>query len=205
MRADDACIQCHSPGQPRTKPIEGVYYDWPVGYRPGDRLNDVWMLEEHHLGKETFTHWPDGNAHKNRMQGNDYVQSQMSVKGVRCYACHDVHGTPNEAVLRQPGTRSVSRATPAASAGAARHDRASHATQAGQRGQQVHRVSHAPNRADRRQRERAQPHVQVHFAGHDRTAGVPNPCTSCHTDRSTEWAIDALRKWPSVSAWRVAE
>ena len=79
-RADDVCLQCHSQGQPRTKPLEGVYYDWPVGYQPGDRLSDVWMLEEHHLGKETFTHWPDGNAHKNRMQGNDYVQSQMSVK-----------------------------------------------------------------------------------------------------------------------------
>ena len=69
------------------------------------------MLEEHHLGKETFTHWPDGTAHKNRMQGNDYVQSQMSVKGVRCYACHDVHGTPNEADLRLPATRSASSAT----------------------------------------------------------------------------------------------
>ena len=76
-RANDVCIQCHSQGKPRTNPIEGRYYDWPVGYQPGDRLSDVWKLEEHHLGKQTFTHWPDGTAHKNRMQGNDYVQSQM--------------------------------------------------------------------------------------------------------------------------------
>jgi hypothetical protein len=34
--------------------------------------------------------------------------------------------------------------------------------------------------------------------------GVPNPCTSCHTDRSTEWAIEALKTWPGVSPWRVA-
>jgi hypothetical protein len=69
VRADDVCIQCHSQGQPRTNPIEGRYYDWPVGYEAGARLSDFWKLEEHHFGKETFTHWPDGRrAHKNRMQ-----------------------------------------------------------------------------------------------------------------------------------------
>jgi predicted CXXCH cytochrome family protein len=103
VRADDVCIQCHSQGQPRTNPIEGRYFDWPVGYQPGDRLSDVWMLEEHHLGQETFTHWPDGSAHKNRMQGNNYVQSLMYTKGVRCYACHDAHGTEYEADLWRPG------------------------------------------------------------------------------------------------------
>ena len=71
VRSSDVCIQCHSQGQPRSNPIGGVYYDWPVGYQPGDRLNDFWVLDEHHLGEETFTHWPEGSAHKNRMQGND--------------------------------------------------------------------------------------------------------------------------------------
>ena len=33
--------------------------------------------------------------------------------------------------------------------------------------------------------------------------GVPNPCTSCHKDRTPQWAIDALKKWPGVSPWRV--
>jgi hypothetical protein len=34
---------------------------------------------------------------------------------------------------------------------------------------------------------------------------VPNPCTSCHTDRPIDWAIAELKKWPNVSPWRVAE
>lgn len=34
--ADGVCLQCHSQGQPRMKPIEGVYDDWPVGYQPGE-------------------------------------------------------------------------------------------------------------------------------------------------------------------------
>ncbi len=79
-----------------------MYYDWPVGYQPGDKLSDFWQLEEHKLGEETFTHFADGTAHKNRMQGNDFVQSQMYKKGVTCWSCHDVHGTPNDALLIKP-------------------------------------------------------------------------------------------------------
>ena len=62
VRANDICIQCHSQGQPRENPIAGQYYDWPVGYLPGERLSEYWALEEHHLGEETFTHWPEGSA-----------------------------------------------------------------------------------------------------------------------------------------------
>jgi len=32
---------------------------------------------------------------------------------------------------------------------------------------------------------------------------IPNPCTSCHTDKTTAWATDALRHWPNRSPWRV--
>jgi hypothetical protein len=34
---------------------------------------------------------------------------------------------------------------------------------------------------------------------------VPNGCTSCHTDKSTEWAKGELRKWTNVSPWRTAQ
>ena len=75
VRANDTCIQCHSQGQPLTNPIDGQYYDWPVGFKVGLELKDFWKLEEHKLGETTFTHFADGTAHKNRMQGNDFVQS----------------------------------------------------------------------------------------------------------------------------------
>ncbi len=206
VRADDVCIQCHSQGQPRTKPLGGVYYDWPVGYQPGDRLSDVWMLEEHHLGKESFTHWPDGSAHKNRMQGNDFVQSQMAVKGVRCYGCHDVHGTKYEAALRRPSDEVCLQCH-------------GPQLQPGPRGTVEEHTHHAAT-------SEASRCVACHMPLIARTVGnvsvrshtfrfispvtterlkVPNPCTSCHTDRSTDWAIAELKKWPNVSPWRVAE
>src|SRR3977135_4294431 len=69
---------------------------------PGTGLSEVWKLEAHRLGETTFTHYPDDTAHKNRMQGNDFVTSRMYERGVTCFTCHDVHGTENNADLRKP-------------------------------------------------------------------------------------------------------
>ena len=33
---------------------------------------------------------------------------------------------------------------------------------------------------------------------------VPNPGTTCHKDKTTKWASDALKTWPEFSPWRVA-
>jgi predicted CXXCH cytochrome family protein len=206
VRADDVCIQCHSQGQPRANPIDGQYYDWPVGYTVGDRLADVWALDAHHLGEETFTHWPEGSAHKNRMQGNDYVQSRMAVKGVRCYACHDVHGTPNEADLRKPGDGVCldchGPQLQPGPVGTLQFHTQHKADSEGSRCVACHMPAIARTVGD------------VNVRGHTfrfispvetKQQGVPNACTSCHTDQSIEWAIEALKTWPSVSPWRVAD
>jgi predicted CXXCH cytochrome family protein len=203
-RADDVCIQCHSQGQPRINPIEGRYFDWPVGYQPGDRLIDFWTFEEHHLGKETFQHWPDGSAHKNRMQGNDYVQSLMYLKGVRCYACHDAHGTEHPADLRLPGN-----------AGCLTCHRPQ--LQPGPRGPVAFHTQHTADSEGSQcvachmpqiARTIGSVNVRSHtfkFITPTMTAnyGIPNPCTTCHKDKSLEWASEELKKWPSVLAWRV--
>ena len=205
VRADDICIQCHSQGQPRNNPINGEYVDWPVGYRPGDRLSEVWRLEDHNLGDETFTHWPNGSAHKNRMQGNDYVQSQMSVQGVRCYGCHDVHGTPNDADLRLPGDMMCLECH-------------GPQLQPGPRGTIEYHTQHAADSEGSRCVSCHMPRIartvgDVSVRSHtfkfispadSERYGIPSPCTSCHTDQTLEWAGEALSRWPSASPWRVA-
>src|ERR1700730_5543844 len=40
FHANDTCIQCHSQGQPLTNPIEGRYFDWPVGFHVGLNLSE---------------------------------------------------------------------------------------------------------------------------------------------------------------------
>jgi predicted CXXCH cytochrome family protein len=205
-RGADVCIQCHSQGQPLENPVAGRYYDWPVGYLPGDRLSDHWKLEEHHLGQESFTHWPEGSSHKNRMQGNDFVTSAMYTKGVRCWSCHDVHGTGHSADTIKPGNALCltchSPESPAGPRGTL-EEHTHHA--AGSTGSECS-ACHMPKIA----KTVAEVNVRSHtfkFISPLMTEQykVPNPCTSCHSDRSNEWAKEELRKWENVSPWRVAQ
>jgi predicted CXXCH cytochrome family protein len=206
LRASDTCIQCHSQGQPLSNPINGKYYDWPVGYRAGLDLRDFWKLEDHKLGEQSFTHFADGTAHKNRMQGNDFVESAMYTHGVTCFSCHDVHGTENYAQLIKPanvlclechGPNSPN-GPRAPSIEAHTH----HKT--GTRGGECvdcHMPKIEQTIADVNVRSHTFKFITPSDTDHLK---VPNPCTGCHTDKTTKWAADALKTWTNASPWRVA-
>ena len=204
-RGVDICIQCHSQGQPVDNPVNDRYYDWPVGYQPGARLIDYWRLEEHHLGEESFTHWPEGSAHKNRMQGNDFVTSAMYTKGVACWSCHDVHGTENNADLLKP-TNVVCLTCHGPN------------SPSGPRGTIEEHTHHAPASEGSQCVSCHMPQIartvgDVSVRSHTfrfitpamtEQYGVPNPCTSCHMNESAEWAAEELSRWDNVSPWRVS-
>ena len=206
-RASDTCIQCHSQGQPLHNPIEGKYYDWPVGYEAGTALGDYWKLEEHRLGDTTFTHFADGTAHKNRMQGNDFVTSLMYARGVTCFSCHDPHGSENEAMLRAPGD-GVCLACHGSNSQNGPHapslEQHTHhaATSAGSSCVACHMPKIAQTIAD----VNVSSHT-FHFVYPARTDSlkIPNACNVCHTDKSTAWATEALTHWSDRSVWRTAD
>ncbi|HET9407701.1 MAG TPA: c-type cytochrome [Candidatus Sulfotelmatobacter sp.] len=205
VRANDTCIQCHSQGRPLTNPIEGKYYDWPVGYHVGLNLADFWRLEEHTLGETSFTHFADGTAHKNRMQGNDFAQSVMYRRGVTCFDCHDVHGTNQYAQLRKPASSICLDCHGPMSLYGPRTATIEEHThhKAGTPGSQCidcHMPKIATTIAD--VRVRAHTFRFITPAETDKYK-IPNPCTSCHADKSTAWATEALRRWPERSPWRV--
>ena len=208
VQANDTCIQCHSQGQPLSNPIKGQYYDWAVGYRAGLKLSDFWKLEEHKLGETTFTHFPDGTAHKNRMQGNDFVQSLMYERGVTCFSCHDPHGTQNEAMLRKPVNEICG------SCHSPNSQNGPHA---------VSIEAHTHHKADSTGSQCVSCHMPkilpelpggpfvathtFHFVSPSQTDAlkIPNACNNCHKDKDTKWAITALRTWDDRSPWRVAQ
>jgi len=206
VRANDVCIQCHVQGRPPGNPIEGKYYDWPVGFRVGLNLEDYWKLETHTLGEAGFYYFPDGTAHKNRMQGNDFVQSVMYRRGVRCFSCHDVHGTDNRFELLKPEnvmclechgpgspngphTTTIEEHTHHKSGSLGSDCVACHMPKIeteGIAGVNVH--SHT---------------FRFITPAMTEKYGIPNPCTSCHAGKSTAWAAAALRHWSGVSPWRM--
>jgi predicted CXXCH cytochrome family protein len=207
LRASDTCIQCHSQGRPLKNPIEGQYYDWPVGFDMGKSLTDYWQLEESKPGETSFTHFGDGTAHKNRMQGNDFVQSVMYTRGITCFSCHDVHGTGNNADLVKPATvlclechgpRSPN-GPHAASIEQHTHHRA------GSSGNECI-ACHMP----RIEQTIADVNVRSHTFRFIAPAAatrlkMPDSCTSCHTDKTPAWATEALRGWKEFSPWRVGD
>jgi predicted CXXCH cytochrome family protein len=205
VASTDSCVQCHSQGKPTSNPIEGRYYDWPVGYQVGLNLRDFWTLEEHTLGTTTFTHFADGTAHKNRMQGNDFVQSLMYRRGVTCATCHDVHGTSNGAQLRKPATQICLDCHAPLSPNGPRAptlEAHTHHT-AGSAGSECV-ACHMPKIETTIADIKVSAHTFkfISPALTDRFQ-IPNPCTTCHTDKSTSWALEAMRKWPEQSPWRL--
>ena len=207
VAANDVCIQCHSQGRPLKNPINGKYYDWPVGFQVGSTdLADFWRLEDHKLGETSFTHYADGTAHKNRMQGNDFVSSLMYTHGVTCFSCHDVHGTANNADLLKPASVMCLEChgpnSPNGPRAATIEQHTHH--KPGSRGNECIEC-HMP----KIEQTIADVNVRSHTfrfitpAATD-TLKVPNPCTGCHTDKSTQWAAETLKSWTNLSPWRVA-
>jgi len=206
VRANDTCIQCHAQYQPIRNPIEGKYYDWPVGFHVGLDLSDFVKLEEHKLGETTFTHFADGTAHKNRMQGNDFVQSRMYAHGVTCFSCHDVHGTGNPAELRAPGNEvCLACHGPNAQNGPRAPSIEAHTHHAADSTGSECAACHMPKVAT----TIADINVRSHnfrFVMPSETdeLKIPNACNVCHKDKDTAWATKALLGWKERSPWRVA-
>jgi predicted CXXCH cytochrome family protein len=206
VHANDTCIQCHSQGQPLKNPIQGKYYDWPVGFDVGKNLADYWKLEEHKLGETTFTHFPDGTGHKNRMQGNDFVDSLMYARGVTCFSCHDPHGGDNVAMVRKTGNAlCLDCHGPNAQAGPHASTIEAHTHhKAGSPGNECI-ACHMPKIEQTIADQNVRSHT-FHFVtpGDTDALKIPNACNLCHTDKSTEWTKAALESWPDRSPWRMS-
>lgn len=207
VRGNDTCIQCHSQGRPVASSVDGKVYDWPVGYLPGQRLADVWKLEDLKPGVTNFYQYADLTAHKNRMQGNDFVQSNMYHRELRCFDCHDVHSNANVASLKLPGNELCLSCHAAVIQNAA-----------GLKGTVSEHTHHAEGSAGSECVACHMPKIEATIKDNyvhahtfrfitpslTESSGVPNPCTSCHAGKSNEWAEKELRGWTTTSPWRVA-
>ena len=205
VRGNDTCIQCHSQGQPLQAATAGQAYDWPVGYQPGLRLAEFWKLEELKPGAQNFFQFADLTAHKNRMQGNDFVQSNMYHRELRCFDCHEVHSDTVSALPvggNQLCLQCHTKENPAGLRGTV-SEHTHHAE--GSAGSQC-TACHMP-RIEQTIKENFVAAHTFRFITPTETdqSGIPNPCTSCHKDKTTAWATGELRAWTTTSPWRVSQ
>ncbi|HEY4355380.1 MAG TPA: cytochrome c3 family protein [Acidobacteriaceae bacterium] len=206
VAGNDTCMQCHTQGQPLTNPIQGKYYDWPVGFQPGERLAKYWKLEELRPGVTNFYQYADLTAHKNRMQGNDFVQSNMYHRQLRCFDCHDVHSDQNPSNLKMKSNELClschTAENPAGLHGTI--EQHTHHAQGSAGSQCV--ACHMPKIEQTIKDNYVSSHTFRFISpAATKQSGIPNPCTSCHTDKSNDWAITQLNGWQSTSPWRVSQ
>ncbi len=205
VQATNVCIQCHSQGRPLTSPINGEYYDWPVGFHVGLDLKKFWQLEEHKLGEQSFTHFADGTAHKNRMQGNDFVTSLMYTHGVTCSSCHDVHGTENNADLLKPvNVMCLECHGPKSPNGphTATIEEHTHHKAGSPGGECV--ACHMPKIEQTIGDVNVRSHTFRFITPATTDAlKVPNACSVCHADKPAGWVAETLKTWPQFSPWRM--
>ncbi len=145
VASSDTCIQCHSQGRPLTSPIEGQYYDWPVGYHVGTEARGFLEARGPHAGGDEFlllrrrhrAQEPDAGQ---RFRAERHVPPRNHVRDVPRRARH---GQLRAARQARHHTLSRLPRSPIAERAPGGDARGAHAPQGRQRRQPVRRLPHA--------------------------------------------------------------
>jgi len=130
----------------------------------------------------------------------------MYHRGMRCFDCHDVHSNANRSNLIVTGNALClgchTRGNPAGLKGTVSEHTHHAAKSAGSECTACHMPKIAQTLGNNYVSSHTfrfnSPRLTVQF-------GIPNPCTSCHTDKSNEWALAQLKNWQTTSPWRVSQ
>jgi predicted CXXCH cytochrome family protein len=193
-RSLDVCLSCHQAGKP-----PGQEYAWPVGYQPGMDLSRFWRGFEPEAGKQTAEFWHNGTAHKNRVQGNTFLQSVMAHSGLQCTNCHESHGSLHRSLTIKAADTNALCLTCHGNGKAAgpeyktlsdhtHHDPLS----TGSRCIECHMPKTGENAVAGEARNHTFDFISP--AESMKHRGLPNSCNTCHTDKSAEWAMAEVKK-----------
>ncbi len=194
-RSIEVCLSCHQSG----KPPATTEYAWAVGYQPGLELAKFWHGFQPEAGKRSEDFWENGTAHKNRVQGNTFLQSVMAHSGLQCTNCHDSHGSRNRSMTIKDAASNALCLTchgPGKNVGPDYQTLSDHTHHAplstGSRCIECHMAKTGKNAVAGEARNHTfnfvSPADSIRY-------GVPNSCNICHADKTPQWALALVEKW----------
>jgi predicted CXXCH cytochrome family protein len=193
-RSMEICLSCHQAGKP-----PGTDYAWPVGYEAGLELSKYWSGFEPEPGKQTAEFWHNGSAHKNRVQGNTFVQSVMYHAGLQCTNCHESHGSRHRSLtIKSADTNALCLTChgPGKNPGPEYQTLSDHthhaALSVGSRCIECHMPKSGKNAVPGESRN----HTFAFLSPADSIKyGVPNSCNACHVEKTAQWALAEVKRW----------
>jgi len=174
----EICVRCHA----RRGQIWASYeYGKPLG-----NTHRLALLDEH-------LYYPDGQIKDEVYVYGSFIQSRMYHAGVTCSDCHDPHSQQ----LRAEGNALCTRCHLSARYDTPKHHHHEPATAGA-----ACTACHMPQRTYMVVDERADHSMRVPRPDLSLKLGTPNACTSCHLDRSADWAAQAVAGWFPSGAHR---
>ncbi|MBI5771053.1 MAG: tetratricopeptide repeat protein [Verrucomicrobia bacterium] len=177
------CAPCHA----RNELLTGKF-------QPGDSYHDHYRIT---LPVEPNVYYPDGQQRDEDFNWTSVLISRMGHAGVTCFDCHDPHttktilpATDNNLCMRchsNPSNPAFPKAPVIDPLAHSRHKPDSTGNQCV--------TCHMPTtnymvRAPRHDHGWLKPDPLL-----TKELGIPNACNRCHTDQTTEWAIDFANQW----------
>ncbi|MCF7818235.1 MAG: hypothetical protein K9M54_10170 [Kiritimatiellales bacterium] len=210
QRAMEVCLQCHMRNVDKrlenpkvtVKDLYGDARDGPYGYEPGMPLSKYKLQEPFKPGESDSKFYGNGVGKKNRMQGNDYVQSTMYKHGITCMNCHDPHAVDNTAVNPRGAQQCMVCHKFGSPIGPHQYSAVAHSRhEPGPRSPDCIDC-HMPKVG---QHTGKSPYtVRTHvfrfiYPQESIDYGIPNACNACH-DKSLEWTQQKMDEW-GMTTW----
>ncbi len=165
------CARCHSR---RGEIHEDCVHGQPVGddYRITPLDDDLYF--------------PDGQLKAEVYEYGSFIQSKMFHEGVTCSDCHE----PHSLALRAAGNSVCQQCHAASKYDSLKH----HFHKPGSAGARCVEC-HMPTRTYMVIDARRDHSIRIPRPDLTMQLGTPNACNQCHSDKSAQWASDAIAKW----------
>jgi tetratricopeptide (TPR) repeat protein len=172
------CAGCHA----RRGEITGDFL-------PGESFWDHYHLT---ITDQSDTFYPDGQIRDENYEFSSFFSSRMHHAGVRCMDCHDMHSM--KTIL--PGNQLCMRChTPGGFPNAPVIMPEAHSFhQTDSTGNQCINC-HMPQTVYMQRHPRHDHGFTIPDPLLTKQFNVPNACNKCHTDKTTDWALEATQKW----------